>query len=63
MKIIPKFQALLWIGRFVVTVLIAAVCSPEPSLFAKLLNFNAFLALQIATQRGRLQQIKHLNSQ
>ncbi len=27
---------------FVVTMLITAFCSPEPSLYAKLLNFNVF---------------------
>jgi hypothetical protein len=45
---------------FGAAVLIAAVCSSKPSLYAKLLNFCAFFALQITTGRGRLQQIKPL---
>ena len=55
-----KNSKLLWIAHSAPQCLIAAVCSPKPSLFAKLLNFRAFFALQITTQRGRLQQIKHL---
>jgi len=30
---------------------------PKPSLYAKVLKFRAFCALQITTRRGRLQQI------
>jgi len=42
---------------FGAAVLIAAVCSSKPSLWAKLLNSRDFFALQITTWRGRLQQI------